>query len=169
MQIKRQFTVNASANKVWDIIGHQFDRVSDWASGVYASHGIKTDAVFQDAAYSGRTCETKIGFLNETITQYDEQQKIVAYKAKGDKMPFFVKGMSNCWTVTPIGPNQTQVDMCMEAALLPVFNLVMGPMMRLQMGGLISQTIEEFQYFAEKGMPHPRKLEAKENMQLKGA
>ena len=169
MQIKRQFNVNTSANRVWEILGHNFGSVADWASGVYVSQGNTSTRVFRDTPYSGRVCETVIGDFDETITRYDERERIVAYVAKSKKMPFFVKHLSNHWTVTALSNNQCRVDMCMEAALLPVFNLIMAPIMQMQLNPVLEDTIEELKYFAEKGVPHPRKLETQQKYQLKTA
>jgi len=169
MQIKRQFTVNTSADTVWEILGHHFDRVADWASGVYVSQGNPSARVLPNAPYSGRVCETVIGRFDETITRYDERKRVVAYIAKGEKMPFFVKQLSNHWTVNPLSDNQCRVDMCMEASLLPVFNLIMAPVMRMQFNTVLGESIEELKYFAENNIPHPRKVEAQENYQLKSA
>ena len=57
--------------------------------------------------------------------------------------------------------------MCMEISLMPVFNLLMGSMMRMKLGGAIKTSTEELKYFAENGVPHPRKLEAQQQNQLK--
>ena len=167
MQIKEQFTVETSADKVWEVLGHNFDSVADWASGVYVSQGNTSDRVLLNAPYSGRVCETVIGRFDETITRYDEGEKVVSYTAKGDKMPFFVKQLSNSWTVTSLSDDKCQVEMCMEASLLPVFNIIMAPMMRMQFSGVVKKTIEELKYFAEKGVAHPRKVEAQQKYQLK--
>ncbi|NER82350.1 MAG: SRPBCC family protein [Leptolyngbya sp. SIO1D8] len=169
MQIKRQFTVNASADRLWEIMGLQFTDVSHWASDIYASRGRNNGIIPQGAPCSGRVCETSLGSFKEQILQYDEQRKMISYDAKGDKMPFFVKHLANNWTFTPLAGGKCKVDMCMEISLLPVFNLLMGPMMRMQMGGVINQVIEELTYFAENGIPHPRKLEVQKELQLKGA
>ncbi len=169
MRIKRQFTVNASADQLWEIMGLQFAHVSQWASSIYSSRERNSDLVLVDAPCSGRTCETSMGSFKENILTYDKQRKIVSYDAKGDKMPFFVRQLANKWTFTPIAGDKCQVDMCMEISLLPVFNLLMGPIMRIQMGGVINQIIEELTYFAETGNPHPRKLEAQRKLLLKGA
>ncbi len=169
MQIKRQFTVNTSAETVWEIIGHHFDRMADWASGAYASQAKTSDNVLPNAPYSGWVSETVLGRLDETITQYDEDKRIVAYTVKTDKMPFFVKQLSNHWTVTPLSDNQCRVDMCMRGSLLPVFNLIIAPMMRMLLSAVFGKTIEELKYFAEKGVPHPRKLEAQQKSHLKTA
>lgn len=169
MQIKRQFTVDTSAEKVWEILGPQYGQVANWVSGVHFSESRNNGVAPKNAPCSGRICETDLGPFKETITHYDERKKIVAYSAQGDKMPFFVKGLSNTWTVTPLANGKAQVDMCMKAFLLPGFNLVMGPMMRIQMGGILKNATEELKYFAENGVPHPRKLEAQRKFQLKAA
>lgn len=169
MQIKKQFTVNASADRLWEIMGLQFDRVSDWASSIHDSQGRNSGIVPQGAPCSGRVCETSMGSFQEKILKYDERKKMISYDAKGDKMPFFVKHLENNWTFTPLAGGQCKVEMRMEMSLLPVFNLLMKPMMRMQMGGVIDQVIEELTYFAENGTPHPRKLEAQQKLQLNGA
>ncbi|MEM7716033.1 MAG: SRPBCC family protein [Cyanobacteria bacterium P01_A01_bin.68] len=169
MQIKRQFTVNASADRLWEIMGQEFGQVSHWASSIHDSQGRNTGRVLEGAPCSGRVCETAMGNFKEQIHTYDESSKTLAYDAKGDKMPFFVKRLANNWTFTPLSEGKCKVDMRMEIGLLPVFNLLMAPMMRIQMGGVIEQIIEELSYFAENGTPHPRKLEAQQKLQLKGA
>lgn len=169
MQIKRQFTVNASADRLWEIMGLQFSQVSHWASSIYDSQGHNSSIIPQGAPCSGRVCNTTMGSFQETILRYDDQRKMISYNAKGDKMPFFVKQLANNWTFTPLAGGKCKVDMCLEISLLPVFNLLMAPMMRMQMGGIINQIVEELTYFAENGTPHPRKLEAQQKLQLKGA
>ena len=167
MQIKRRFTVNTSADKVWEILGHNFGSIADWASGVHASQGRNSVVALQNAPYSGRICETRLGTFDETITRYDEREKVVSYIAKSDAMPFFVKEMSNIWTVSPLNNSKCQVEMCMEASLLPVFNIMMAPMMRMQFSTVLKEIIEELQYFAENGVPHDRKIKAQQKYQLK--
>ncbi|NEQ48121.1 MAG: hypothetical protein F6K00_33135 [Leptolyngbya sp. SIOISBB] len=169
MQLKQQFTVNASADRLWEIMGQDFAHVSHWASSIHASQARQTGIVPQGASCSGRVCTTSMGEFKEQILKYDERKKMVAYDAKGDKMPFFVRQIENSWTFTPLPGNRCQVDMRMKISLLPVFNLFMGPMMRMQMGGVVNQVIEELTYFAENGMPHPRKVDAQQKPQLKGA
>ncbi|MGB3636217.1 MAG: SRPBCC family protein [Rivularia sp. (in: cyanobacteria)] len=167
IQIKEQFTVETSADKVWEVLGHNFDSVADWDSNVYVSQGNTSDRVLLNTPYSGRVCETVIGRFDETITRYDEGEKVVSYIAKGDKMPFFINQSSNIWTVIPLSDDKCQVEMCMEVSLLPVFNIIMAPMMRMQLSGVVKNVIEELKYFAEKGVAHPRKVEAQQKYQLK--
>ena len=169
MQLKRQFTVNASADRLWEIMGLQFAEVSHWASSIYASRERNSSTVPPGAPCAGRVCETSMGSFKEQILAYDDRRKTLAYDAKGDKMPFFVKHLENNWTFTPLTDGKCKVEMRMEMSLLPVFNLLMAPMMRMQMGKVVNQVVEELTYFAENGTPHPRKLEAQQKLRLKGA
>ena len=170
MQIKQQIIINTSADTVWNILGPQYAYVSEWISAVHQSQGRHNSVVpSSKAPCSGRVCETDLGPFKETIIHYDEANRSLAYSAKGEKMPFFVKQMGNSWKVIPMGANQARVEMCAEIAILPVFNLVMGPMMRLQIGGILKNAVEELKYYAENGVPHPRKLEARRKSELKVA
>ncbi|MEL6381335.1 MAG: SRPBCC family protein [Cyanobacteria bacterium J06626_18] len=169
MQIKRQITVDTSADKVWEILGPGFEHVADWISAVHLSHGRMDGTVLRNAPSSGRVCETDLGPFKEVILRYDERNRTLAYSAEGAKMPFFVTQMSNTWTVTPVSNHQASVNMRAEISLLPGFNLVMGPVMRLQIGGILSNAVEELKYFAENGVPHPRKLEAQRQQQAQMA
>lgn len=169
MQIKQQITINTSAENVWEILGPQYANVSEWVSGVYLSQGRNSSIKPTNAPCSGRVCETDLGPFKETVTRYDEKTMSIAYSAQGEKMPFFVKQVSNSWKVTPLSKNRANVDMCAEISIMPVFRLVMGPMMRLQMGGILKNAVEELKYYAEKGTPHPRKLAAQRKYHLKTA
>ncbi|MEO0836424.1 MAG: SRPBCC family protein [Cyanobacteria bacterium J06642_3] len=167
MKLTKQFTVNASADRLWEIMGIQFADISNWASGVYASKGHYNGDKLPGASYSGRVCETSIGILKEQILIYDEKSRTVSYDAKGKKMPFFVKHMANTWTFTPLSGGKCQAEMNLEVSLLRGFNLIMGPLMKIRMGGVLNQAIEELSYFAENGVIHPRKLESQKELQLR--
>lgn len=169
MKLTKQFTVNASADHLWEIMGTQFADISSWASGVYASQGHYNGDRLPGAPYSGRVCETSIGTLKEQILIYDDQSRTVSYNAKGEKLPFFVKHMANTWTFTPLGKGRCKGEMNLEVSLLPGFNLVMGTLMKIRLSGALTETIEELTYFAENEKIHPRKLESQQNLQLKGA
>ncbi|MEM9006823.1 MAG: SRPBCC family protein [Cyanobacteria bacterium P01_F01_bin.86] len=169
MKIKRQITIDTSADKVWEILGPGFEHVADWVSSVHFSQGRHDGAVIRNAPSAGRVCDTDLGPFKEALLRYDERNRTLAYSAEGEKMPFFVTQLSNSWTVTPLSNQKATVDMCAEISLLPGFNLLMGPIMRIQMGGILTNAVEELKYFAERGVPHPRKVEAQRKAQTQMA
>ena len=169
MQIKRQVTINAAVESVWEVIGPQYAQVEKWISSVHVSNARSSGTVLHQAPCSGRVCETDLGPFKETLTCYDEDNRILAYSAEGAKMPFFVKHMSNTWRVTPLSNSLSKVEMSMEVSMMPVFGWVMGPMMRMRLGQIGTEAVEDLKYFIEQGSPHPRKLEAQQKYNLKFA
>lgn len=162
MTIDKTIQVNAPAEKVWDVLGHQFHDAGTWASSIEHSGPHEAGPVVGDApfAQNGRACATSLGPFRETIQHYDERTMRFGYTAEGDKMPFFVKRLQNNWTVKPNGPNRSTVVMEMEAKLLPVFAQVMGPLMKRQFDKVLTETTDDLKYYLEHDRPSPRKVEA---------
>lgn len=160
MQIRRSITIQAPADRVWTILGPNYLRVQDWASSVNVSRNRDAGRAPKGAPASGRVCETSIGPVQETMVRYDEADREMAYSAQAEKMPFFVQHMINNWKVSAMGPGQCRVDMWLEVQLSFPFNLLMGWMMRMQIGKLLTESVEELKHFAETGRPHPRKERA---------
>ena len=153
MEVKRQVTINASADKLWQILGTDYDRVGEWTSEVPSS------APNPDLpAGQGRVCKTDgFGDAKETITRFDEQRRELAYVAEIEKMPFFVREMGNSWRVEPQGANQSVVHMHMQGKLMPVFKQLMSGAMSKQLSKSADTVLEELKYYAETGKIHPRK------------
>lgn len=58
LQVKR--TINASADKVWHVMGDDFVHVSKWANGVLTSvPNPNSEQKFSDAPTGGRVCQVK--------------------------------------------------------------------------------------------------------------
>lgn len=169
MQLKRELIINVPKNKVWQILGPNFADAYRWASAVDHSEA-SFDGVGPDGAPApGRICETSFGPIKENILEYDEERHRIAYDAIGEKMPGFVKRMVGRWTVDEAGPSKTAVGITLTVEIAPPFNILMGPLMRLQLGWILTKTVQELRYFAEHGTPHPRKIKANLKAQVQAA
>ena len=166
MQIKKSLTVNVSPEKAWKVLGQEYGGVGQWASAVFASsESMNGDAPYKGATCTGRVCETSMGPFSETIREFDQDKYLVSYDASGEKMPSFVKGINNRWQLHPRADGKTDVNMLMTANLSGIMGTVMGPMMRMQMGTILKNSIEEFKYYLENDAPHPRKQKAMQKLQ----
>ena len=66
MQFSKQITVNASAERVWKIIGEDFNDISEWSSFVLTS-----EANPDVPEGGGRVCNVKgVGDVVENIFEY---------------------------------------------------------------------------------------------------
>ncbi|WP_308916486.1 SRPBCC family protein [Jannaschia sp. LMIT008] len=159
MKITRTFRIDASPDRVWDILGPNYVHAGDWASSVYVSRARDGAATIPGAPAAGRTCETSLGAFTETIEAYDPARRHVAYSATGAKMPGFVRSLVNAWTVHPDGGG-SRVELRLAADIAFPFNVVMGLPMKLQFGRVLREATEELKHYAETGQPHPRKRKA---------
>ncbi|MEL7388770.1 MAG: SRPBCC family protein [Pseudomonadota bacterium] len=160
MRINRRITINAPVSDVWDILGPNYADAGKWNSAVYVSGASQGTQKAASAPVPGRVCQTSLGPFTESIEDYDEASRRIRYSATGDAMPGFVKNLAGHWALKPVNGNQTQVDMTLSADIGFPFNLLMGPMMKMQFNGAVKSTLGDLKHYAETGKPHPRKLKA---------
>lgn len=75
------------------------------------------------------------------------------------------KSGKNVWRIKPIGEDRSLVKMSlrMEMSALPGF--FMGWMIKSKMGKDIGGLMEDLKHYAEKGVPHPKKIKSLEKWQ----
>ncbi len=149
MQVTRQTTVNISADKVWQILGTDFNNISEWAGIV-----LESNAIPDLPTGSGRICNVKgVGNTLEKLTSFDDDQHKFSFTFENSKIPFFVKKIENTWSVTPKGNDQSVVQVNADVNLMPVFSQLLDGMMGKQMGKGAEGLLGELKYFAENGKP----------------
>lgn len=160
MKIRKTVTVDASAGRVWNILGPNYERAGDWASSVFVSRARPGEPAVAGAPVAGRTCETTLGPFVESVVDYDEGRRHIAYSASGAKMPGFVRSLVNAWTVAPAGPDRAEVTMELNADIAQPFRFAMGWMMRRQFDRVLGEAIDDLRVYAETGRPSERKVRA---------
>ncbi len=164
MKLKRETSIQAPPEAVWNVLGPRYAEAYRWASSVHESSALGAPGTgsAKEAPCGGRACETDLGRFQEKIELYSEQTRELAYSAHGDKMPFFVKKMLNHWKVQSDGDGGSRVTMELTVGLMFPFNLLMALPMRIQLSGVLKNAHEELKYFVENGEnPHPRKQAAR--------
>ena len=147
MQLTRTTMVNASADKVWQILGDDFNNVSNWASAV-----IDSTAIPDQPEGSGRVCNVKgFGQVTESIYHYDDNNRELSFILAGGKVPFFMRKIDNTWGVTPKGENRSELQVNVDITLMPVFKQLMTGMMTKQMTKQADGLLSELKYYAENG------------------
>lgn len=156
MKFQNTLHINASADKIWSIVAHDFANIGRWASSIVSS-GINPEAAIPDGAdVGGRICHAPgFGDIKETFLHYDEGEKTFTYFAEGG--PFFMKSAHNTWTVIPENDASAHVTFAAEMVMYPPFNWLMAIPMRMQINRIIKNTTEELKHYIEKGEIHPRK------------
>lgn len=159
MRIARSINVSAPSSRLWTILAQDYAEVGRWARAVQSSAPNTAAVVPEGATFGGRVCAASIGAVTETITTYDTENCALAYNAKADAMPFFVRGISGRWKLIPAGKS-TEVDLIFEADLMFPFNHLIGWAIRRQFTSAIDETLEDLRLYAETGTIHPDKQAA---------
>lgn len=166
MKFQNELVINKPINEAWQVLGPQFGQAQKWASGVYHSNSYG-EPIKEGATCSNRSCETSFGKITENLNIMDNENYILEYEVV-EGFPFFVETAINNWSLTKMG-NKTKVTMKTEVRTKGVFGAIMTPMMKMQMGGLLKNAIDDFKIYLETGDISDRKKKENAKMAKKAA
>lgn len=161
MKLENKITINTTADKVWQVVAHEFDQASVWMAQVpnsYRSHGAISA---KDAPMEGRVCELsdKPGgpVAEEYITGYSEERKWLRMKVipKNAKIPVIENVVDI--HVNELSNGKTEVIWASDLQLKTVGKML-SPVLKLGINKSFNELLEELKYYVENGKPHPRKL-----------
>ncbi|MFT7614591.1 MAG: hypothetical protein ACI9J3_003573 [Parvicellaceae bacterium] len=155
MKFSKEVTINAPAEKVWDIVGHNFADIGKY-DGLVSSSVINHDLPkLNGSPYGGRVCESSFGTINEKFIEYDEGG--MTFSFQGDiKSPVFSNVIN---TVAVIAVNETTSKIIATPNVdLTFLGKVMFPLIRLSLGSAVGNGLLDLKYFAENDKVSPRKL-----------
>ena len=128
MKLLLEQEINASAEKVWGILAHQFADVADWTDTLAYSRVITEDeipngmTVAPTAPLLGRATPNPLGELIEVLVQYSEDDMQFTFLAGG--LPPIVSKAGNTTTVTPKGDDKCIVTFDVEMNFKSIFKLL---------------------------------------------
>ena len=155
MEFSKQITVNASTEKVWDVLDRDFANIGVWSTAV--SHSVVNDKIasVNNSPVGGRLCETSFGKVSEEFTAYDDDKKTFSFKGVfGSKL---FKSVINTAELTAIDENTTVVKITPEIKLSFIGTL-MSPMIKMQLNKAIDLILDDLKYYVENRQPSPSKL-----------
>lgn len=105
-------TIDTDANEVWRVLADDFIDVAAWGPGVISSGpNPDTPEGLNGSRYGGRVCNVEgLGTTDERLVAYDNNEKTLSYTVTAENLPPFIEKLQNTWTVTPVGPDQSNVD-----------------------------------------------------------
>jgi len=147
MEFKKNLNINATADRVWEVVAHDFDGVGMWSSGV-ASSGPNIDARVPDGAtVGGRICATPgFGDLKETFTEYSEENKQFRFVVSG--MPSFITLAQNTVQVQATGLESASVSLHIQMET-NTLGRVMGPMFAIKLKTTLNTFLDELKVYIE--------------------
>jgi hypothetical protein len=156
--ITAELIIEAPADEVWMVVGHQFERVGEWATAIHASTASTDVTPDVGAPVTGRVCATGVRMvpeIEERIVAYDEATRTLAYEGRG--MPKFIKTARNRWRVEALDDRRSRVTV--EATLEPrgIIGHLMYVFLRLQLARIGPQFLNDLNHYIAHGEPSARK------------
>jgi len=154
VDLKAEITIDAPPDQVWRIVASDFGDIAHWATGIYASRMISGgDRIGRGSA---RSCDTMMGTIEETLIEFDDDQRRLAYEGRG--MPFFIRQAVNRWSVDAAGQTTSVLRIHATLVLIPVIGTIIWAMSAPRMRRLRMHVPEELKHLVETGEIHPRKI-----------
>ena len=157
MEISRSFTVQAPIQDTWEVLGTRFHEAGSWASGIAASRKL---GELGPAGIAHRQCDIpSLGTITERVDTFDEVNRSFSYSVIEGR-PVVANAMGNTWNIEAAGPTHTKISIRIRVELKPVARVLMGWMMKRQMGKLCDEVVDDLRTFIETGRPSPAKQNA---------
>jgi len=155
MKFTKQVSINASADKVWEVFARDFANNGVWATAVSHSFANKDTAPVNNSPVGGRVCQTDFGEVHEDFTAYDEQNKTLSYKGKISSK--ILTSVTNTAELASPDGNTTILKITPEIKL-SFIGMIMYPMIKMQLSKVTDEVLDDLKYYVENGKPSPRKL-----------
>ncbi|MFT7475178.1 MAG: hypothetical protein ACI81L_002115 [Verrucomicrobiales bacterium] len=147
MEFKKKIGIQASTDRVWQVVAHEFDSVGTWSSAIASSAANHDVAVPEGATVGGRVCATSgFGEIEETFTKYSESNKQFTFAITG--MPLFISLAQKTIRVRPTGAQFAEVSMHIQMETTAV-GKVIGPVFTIKLKATLNTFLEELKNFVE--------------------
>jgi hypothetical protein len=149
MKFEKSKIINASAERTWEVVAHDFADVGLWSSAVAGSSPNLEAGTPDGATVGGRVCATPgFGDLNETFTKYSEKNRDFTFEVSG--MPSFITMARNNVTVRPVGSDRAEVHLSITMETNAI-GKDMGPMFAVQLKATLNTFLDKLAAYIETG------------------
>ena len=157
MRIIKQLTVNKPIEQVWEVLGNQFGEIDKWASLIHQSE-MSGESTMPGMSHSIRSTETTGGPTKQELTAFDPDKHTIAYKAIAGT-PGFFKSVNAAWSLAKKEDNTTALTLDFEV-LFKGLGIILTPIVKMKLGKVGDELLDDFKFYVENGKPHERKLAA---------
>ena len=153
LNVTSSSTINATADRVWEVLADDFLDIALWARDVNSSGDNHSSVSVPDGAPAGgRFCDVNgLGQVDERIVHFDSGSHEITWTANSDKLPGFVSGVQNALTIDKIDDNTSRVTSNLSADLSGFLGTIMAPMMRRNFSKLVAGFLEDLDVYAGTG------------------
>ena len=109
MNIIKKTTINKPVEEVWEVLGNQFEQISNWASVIKESK-VYGDSKLNGVNYSIRETNTLNGITKQELTSFDPEKYSLSYKSISGTPPIIEEVRAH-WNLAKTNSNTTELVM----------------------------------------------------------
>jgi len=127
MEIQLKQDINASADRVWEVLGGKFAEIADWAPRIEWSRAMKMSEVSNEfkvaesAPVPGRVTPNPLGDVYEVLTMFSDEDRSFTFEANGPA-PLF-SHVLNTTKINPLDATSCVVTFDLQLTPKGIFNL----------------------------------------------
>lgn len=126
MKIVNTQIIDIPAETAWQIFGREFEDGYKWSSFISHSEAKHEGPTVGDAEITGRTCQTPLGQIDETLLVYNDDCKELKFAMKAERLPFFMNNLTSQWKMSDAGDGKTRAETEINVDLDFPFNILLG-------------------------------------------
>jgi hypothetical protein len=152
IEIKLNTEINKPADECWKVFGNGYTDIYKWMSGVTSSEA--EGEPFGESPVGSRKLKAQGITFSEKLVHFSNAERAFTYEVLG--LPFVIKSARNEWSFTETNGKAT-LNMHLRIELLGGFGWVLNGLVKKQMSKAMYLLHQEFKYYMENGVVHPRK------------
>ena len=152
MHVYIETEINARADKVWQILAHQFGDMADWTATLSESRALSVNEIpatltpAPTAPVPARETTSKVIKAIEVITEYSEENRTLTFNAAG--LPPMMASARNTQMVVSKGDNKSLVSFDIHIELKSIFKLI-TPILKRRFGAAMGGVQQDLKAYAE--------------------
>lgn len=154
MHITKKTTIDKPIEEVWEVLGNQFGQISNWASIINESK-VYGESKLKGINYAIRETDTAQGITKQEVTSFDPKKHSLSYKSISGTPPI-IKEVRAHWSLAKTNSNFTNLEMDFKADMKGL-GFILSPLVKIKLGKIGNELLEELKFYVENGQPHPRK------------
>ena len=154
MKIIKTLIINKPIADVQEVLRNQFAAIDKWSSLITKSE-VSGEPEIPGVTFSIRSTETTGGPTKQQLTSFNPEQHSLSYKAIAGT-PGFFKSVNAQWILSTSENNNTKLVLDFEVQFKGI-GFILTPIVKMKLGKVGDELLDDFKYYVENGKPHPRK------------